>query len=55
MKKHYQLGTIYEASGSFFVRYFENVDGVKKRVSHNFSSRDETHYNLNWRCSACAS
>jgi hypothetical protein len=27
MKTHYQRGTIYEASGSFFVRYAANIDG----------------------------
>ncbi|MGA9508940.1 MAG: site-specific integrase [Candidatus Sulfotelmatobacter sp.] len=46
MKKHFQEGTIYEASGSFFVRYFDNVDGVKKRVSHKLCDRDETHYSI---------
>ena len=46
MKSNYQRGTIYEASGSFFVRYFEKVDGVKKRVSHKLCDRDETHYSI---------
>jgi integrase len=44
MKKHRQLGTIYEASNSFFVRYFATVDGVKQRVSHKLCDRDEEHY-----------
>ena len=44
MKKHRQQGTVYEASGSFFVRYFTSVDGVKQRVSHKLCDRDETHY-----------
>jgi integrase len=44
MKNNYQRGTIYEASGSFFVRYSTTVDGVPKRVSHKLCDRDETHY-----------
>ena len=44
MKKHRQLGTIYEASNSYFVRYFAIVDGVKQRVSHKLCDRDEEHY-----------
>ena len=44
MKSKRQQGTIYEASGSFFVRYSATVDGVKKRVSHKLCDRDETHY-----------
>jgi len=44
MKSNYQHGTIYEASGSFFVRYFASVDGVKQRVSHKLCDRDEEHY-----------
>ena len=44
MKSSYQRGTIYEASGSFFVRYFANIDGVKQRVSHRLCDRDDTHY-----------
>jgi hypothetical protein len=44
MKTHYQRGTIYEASGSFFVRYAANIDGVKQRVSHKLCDRDEEHY-----------
>jgi integrase len=44
MKSNYQRGTIYEASGSFFVRYFASVDGVKQRVSHKLCDRDEEHY-----------
>ena len=47
MKSSYQRGTIYEASGSFFVRYFAKVgDGGKKRVSHKLCDRDETHYSI---------
>lgn len=46
MKQHYQQGTIYEASNSFFVRYFDSVDGVKKRVSHKLCDRDEDHYSI---------
>jgi integrase len=46
MKSNYQRGTIYEACGSFFVRYFANVDGVKKRVSHKLCDRDEEHYSI---------
>ncbi|MGE5052541.1 MAG: tyrosine-type recombinase/integrase [Acidobacteriota bacterium] len=46
MKSTYQQGTIYEASNSFFVRYFATVDGVKKRVSHKLCDRDETHYSI---------
>jgi hypothetical protein len=46
MKNNYQRGTIYEASNSFFVRYFATVDGVKKRVSHKLSDRDENHYSI---------
>jgi integrase len=45
MRKHRQQGTIYEASGSFFVRYFTTtIDGVAKRVSHKLCDRDEEHY-----------
>jgi hypothetical protein len=44
MKSNYQRGTIYEASGSFFVRHFTIVDGVKKRVSPKLWDRDEQHY-----------
>ncbi len=43
MKSTYQRGTIYEASNSFFVRYF---DGDKKRVSHKLCDRDETHNSI---------
>lgn len=46
MKSNYQRGTIYEASNSFFVRYFATVDGVKKRVSHKLCDRDENHYSI---------
>jgi len=46
MKKHFQDGTIYEASGSFFVRYFASIDGVRKRVSHKLCDRDETHISI---------
>lgn len=46
MKTKRQQGTIYEASGSFFVRYSTIVDGEKKRVSHKLCDRDETHYNI---------
>jgi integrase len=45
MRSNYQRGTIYEASGSFFVRYSaKNIDGVKQRVSHKLCDRDEIHY-----------
>ena len=43
MKSNYQRGTIYEASGSFFVRYFASVDAVKQRVSHKLCDRDAEH------------
>lgn len=43
MKSTYQRGTIYEASNSFFVRYFTTEDGVKKRVSHKLCDRDAEH------------
>src|SRR5580704_10649264 len=46
MKNNYQRGTIYEASGSFFVRYSTIVDGVPKRVSHKLCDRDEEHYSI---------
>jgi len=46
MRSNYQRGTIYEASNSFFVRYFATVDGVKKRVSHKLCDRDQTHYSI---------
>ncbi len=46
MKSNYQRGTIYEASGSFFVRYFANLGDGKKRVSHKLCDRDETHYSI---------
>jgi integrase len=46
MRKHRQQGAIYEASNSFFVRYFTSVDGVKKRVSHKLCDRDEQHYSI---------
>jgi hypothetical protein len=44
MKNNYQRGTIGEASGCFFVRYFAGIDGVKQRVSHKLCDRDEEHY-----------
>jgi hypothetical protein len=44
MRSHYQRGTIYEASGSSFVRYSVSIDGVKQCVSHKLCDRDETHY-----------
>jgi integrase len=44
MKSNYQRGTIYEASGSFFVRYFATIDGVKKRTSHKLCDRDAEHH-----------
>jgi integrase len=47
MRNNYQRGTIYEASNSFFVRYFDIVDGVKKRVSHKLCDRDAEHYSIN--------
>ena len=43
MQNNYQRGTIYEASNSFFVRYFATVDGVRKRVSHKLCDRDAEH------------
>jgi integrase len=43
MRTNYQRGTIYEASGSFFVRYSATDDGVKKRVSHKLCDRDAEH------------
>src|SRR2546429_6506710 len=43
MKSNYQRGTIYEASDTFFVRYFAKIDGVKKRVSHKLCDRDAEH------------
>ena len=43
MKNNYQRGTIYEASNSFFVRYFAMVDGEKKRVSHKLCDHDAEH------------
>src|SRR5947207_8123303 len=46
MKSKHQRGTIYEASNSFFVRYFATVDGVKKRVSHKLCDRDDDHYSI---------
>src|ERR1700722_12864234 len=46
MKNNYQRGTIYEASGSFFVRYSANLGDGKKRVSHKLCDRDETHYSI---------
>lgn len=46
MKSKHQRGTIYEASNSFFVRYFATVDGVRKRVSHKLCDRDEDHYSI---------
>jgi hypothetical protein len=46
VKSNYQCGTIYEASGSFFVRYSATIDGVKQGVSHKLCDRDETHYSI---------
>src|SRR5208282_454949 len=43
MRNNYQRGTIYEASNSFFVRYFATIDGVKQRVSHKLCDRDAEH------------
>jgi integrase len=43
MRSSYQRGTIYEASGTFYVQYFTKIDGVKKRVSHKLCDRDAEH------------
>jgi integrase len=43
MKNNYQRGTIYEASGTFYVQYSTMVGGVKKRVSHKLCNRDAEH------------
>ena len=43
MKNPYQRGTIYEASNSFFVRYFTTD---KKRVSHKLCDRDDEHNSI---------
>jgi len=43
MRNNYQRGTIYEASGSFFVRYF---DADRKRVSHKLCDRDAAHNSI---------
>jgi len=43
MRSNYQRGTIYEASGTFYVQYFTAVDGEKKRVSHKLCNRDAEH------------
>lgn len=40
MRSNYQRGTIYEASNSFFVRYFDEG----KRVSHKLCDRDVVHH-----------
>src|ERR1700721_1925191 len=43
----YQQGYIYEASGSWFVRFYQNeiVDGVERRVqrSHRLCFKDDAH------------
>jgi integrase len=44
MKSHYQRGTIYKASGSYYVRHFELRDGKKHRVSHKLCDHDGIHY-----------
>ncbi len=49
MKTRNQQGIIYEASDSFYVRYFEMRDGVRKRVSYKLHDRDEDHYSTTCR------
>jgi hypothetical protein len=48
-----QKGHIYEASGAFFVRYYDNqiVDGQQKRVqrSHRLCDKDSRYYAANSR------
>jgi len=46
MKSHYQRGSIYEASGSFYVRYTVTVDGKKARPSHKLCDRDAKHNSI---------
>jgi integrase len=39
MTRH-QRGYIYEAFGAFHVRYYANVDGVRKQLSHRLCTKD---------------
>jgi integrase len=40
-RPRHQDGIIYEASGAFYIRYFEKHDGVRKRVSHRLCYKDD--------------
>lgn len=42
--KRNQQGHIYEASNSFYVQYFDTVDGVRTRVSKKLCDHDADHY-----------
>jgi len=45
-KPRHQDGVLYESSGAFYVRHFDTVDGVRKRVSHRLCFKDDKHYSL---------
>lgn len=42
-KPRHQSGVVYEASDAFYIRHFENRDGVRKRVSHRLCFKDDKH------------
>ena len=42
-KPRHQSGVVYEASGAFYIRHFEDRDGKRKRVSHRLCFKDDAH------------
>lgn len=52
MKRHrrrHQDGQIYEASGSFYIRYWTTKDNQRVRVSHLLCEKDDVHRNVKSR------
>ena len=42
-----QKGRLYEASGAFYVQFYQNEDGKKSRNSHRLCLKDDQHYAVN--------
>jgi integrase len=42
-KPRHQSGVVYEASGAFYIRHFEDSNGKRKRVSHRLCFKDDAH------------
>src|ERR1700734_2023052 len=45
----HQSGVVYEASGAFYIRHFEDRDGERKRVSHRLCFKDNKHNSESWK------